>query len=351
MKAKLKALLSHLPHRFGVYLMKNAEGKILYVGKSVDLKNRVNSYFNGKGKLNAAKSQMVGQIADIDTIETANELEALVLETNLIKKHRPKYNILMKDDKDLAYIVVSSDPIPEVYKTRQKSERGTYFGPYPGGTNTSLTISSLRKIFKIRACRMKFSKTGNDIAIASRAGRSTPCMDYYIGLCPAPCLLEPSTIEAHQENVDRLVKFLRGATSEVTLDIETKMKEKAKALEFEEAAKLKELLESIKFLAGRQVARDTVKGNLDAVVLLEKYGKRFIGVTSVRNGEISGVVHSRIEVPLGETDGEILERFLAERYLENPEIDRILLDRDIADPTLVRFLSDRGIAIKASSIQ
>lgn len=127
MKHSLDPILANLPSRPGVYIMKNTSGTILYVGKSVNLKSRVHSYFNGHGSLNAAKSQMVTQVADIEWLETGSDVEALVLETNLIKKHRPKYNVLMKDDKNLSYIVFNDGPVSEVYKSRQKSVKGTYF--------------------------------------------------------------------------------------------------------------------------------------------------------------------------------------------------------------------------------
>lgn len=131
----LENTLAHLPERPGIYIMIDLSETILYVGKSVSLKSRVNSYFNGTGSLNAAKAQMVHQVVRIDTIETASDIEALVLETNLIKKHRPKYNILMKDDKNLSYIVVPNDAVGDVYRTRQKPDRGTVFGPYTSGAN------------------------------------------------------------------------------------------------------------------------------------------------------------------------------------------------------------------------
>lgn len=127
MNERIAKILKLLPSRPGVYQMFDAENTILYVGKSIHLKNRVSSYFNGTGKLNAAKAQMVRQVQNIEWIETSTEIEALVLETNLIKKYRPKYNILMKDDKNLSYVVISDSPIEEVFRTRQKPERGTFF--------------------------------------------------------------------------------------------------------------------------------------------------------------------------------------------------------------------------------
>ncbi len=266
--------------------MKNTQGTILYVGKSVNLKSRVHSYFNGHGSLNAAKTQMVGQVADIEWLETGTDVEALVLETNLIKKHRPKYNVLMKDDKNLSYIVFSEGPVSEVFKGRQKPPRGIYFGPYTSGASINLTLKNLRRIFKVRSCRMKFDTQNGETIITAKAGRTPPCMDYYIGLCPAPCLLTKETLGAHKENVEAMKKFLRGQMSEVVEGLKEKMLKRAKALEFEEAQKIKEQIESIGVLGERQVARDAIKGNADIVEYLEKYDKRFIGVTAVRGGEI-----------------------------------------------------------------
>ncbi len=239
--------------------MMGKAGKILYVGKSVHLKNRVSSYFNGTSKLNAAKSQMVGQVESIEWIETSTEIEALVLETNLIKKYRPKYNILMKDDKNLTYIAIGGGPIPEVYRTRQKPE-GTFFGPYTSGTNVSHTLRTLRRIFKIRACRMRFGvNEQKQPVILAKAGKVPPCMDYYIGLCPAPCLLEQDKIQAHSQNVEALKKFLRGQMGEVLTELRETMMKRAKDQQFEEAQKIKEQIEAIGMLGQKQIARDAVR--------------------------------------------------------------------------------------------
>lgn len=193
---------------------------------------------------------MVHQVENIEWIETSSEIEALVLETNLIKKHRPKYNILMKDDKNLSYIGMTNGVVGEVFRTRQRPESGTFFGPYTSKANIGLTLRHLRQIFKVRSCRMKFGTdagTGNPI-IVSKSGKTPPCMDYYIGLCPAPCLLETAKIREHQENLDQMKKFLRGQMGEIIGELREKMAQRAKNLEFEEAGKIKGQIESIEIL-------------------------------------------------------------------------------------------------------
>jgi excinuclease ABC subunit C len=328
---KIHNLMKILPARPGIYKMLNATGNILYVWKSIHLKNRVSSYFNGKSKLNAAKIQMVEQVDSFEWIETSNEIEALVLETNLIKQHLPKYNILMKDDKNLSYIVFTGNWVEEVYRTRQKPNNGTFFWPYTSQANITQSVKTLRQIFKIRSCKMKFRVNTNTwhgnttenptVLITAKAGKTPPCMDYYIGLCPAPCLLTQASLLEHQENVDRLKKFLRGNMSEVIDNLKQKMMVHAKNLEFEEAAKIKEQVVGISHLGEKQIARDAISGNYDAVVILEKYGSFFGTISKLRNGEISGVFHTRIETQLWEEISEIAENFIARSYLEDISIE------------------------------
>ena len=159
--------------------MKDKSGKVMYVGKAKSLVSRVKSYFVKTTELSLAKRQMVGKIADIEIITCSTEVEALVLETNLIKHLTPKYNILMKDDKNLAYIKITNSPVPELIKTRQKIRDGAeYFGPYVSAVENS--VRALRRIFRIRNCRMKFSERSGNLTITDKAGKTVPCMDYYI---------------------------------------------------------------------------------------------------------------------------------------------------------------------------
>ena len=154
----LQNILKHLPERPGVYLFKNAAGKVIYVGKSVNLRARVHSYFHDTDRLTFAKRSMVELIADMEYIETRSETEALVLETNLIKHQKPKYNILMKDDKNLTYIALSPGPVREVTRTRLRTAKSEYFGPYISGTAVSEALATLRRIFHVRSCRVVFGR-------------------------------------------------------------------------------------------------------------------------------------------------------------------------------------------------
>lgn len=276
--------------------MKDKTGKIIYVGKAKNLRSRVSSYFREGQDLTVAKRNMVGQIADIETILCQTEVEALVLETNLIKHFSPKYNILMKDDKNLSYLKITTGKIPELIKTRQKINDGAkYFGPFTQGMNLSENIKSLRRMFKIRACKMKFSDIGGKITITDKAGRGVPCMDYYIGICPAPCLLKEQNINEHNQNISNLQEFLSGKTNKILENLREKMQFFAKNLEFEKAQKIKEEIAAIEMFSERQIARDMVDGDIDACVILEKYNQIFVGLTSVRDGKIIGVFRSSVD--------------------------------------------------------
>ena len=260
------------------------------------MRSRVSSYFREGQDLTVAKRNMVGQIVDIETILCQTEVEALVLETNLIKHFSPKYNILMKDDKNLSYLKITTGKIPELIKTRQKINDGAkYFGPFTQGMNLSENIKSLRRMFKIRACKMKFSDIGGKITITDKAGRGVPCMDYYIGICPAPCLLKRENINEHNQNISHLQEFLSGKTNKILENLREKMQIFAKNLEFEKAQKIKEEIAAIEMFSERQIARDMVDGDVDACVILEKYNQIFVGLTSVRDGKIIGVFRSSVD--------------------------------------------------------
>jgi excinuclease ABC subunit C len=363
----LIARIKKFPQEPGIYMMRDASDVIIYVGKSKNLKSRVGSYFARTEDLNAAKQSMVEQVATISIVTTQTEIEALVLETNLIKKHRPKYNILMKDDKNLSYIVVGGGPVGEVYRTRQKPSNGTYFGPFTSGANINLTLRALKKIFKVRACRMKFATVkdpstedtsweNTQVIITSKAGKTPPCMDYYIGLCPAPCLLTAETLDEHSGNVDGLKKFLRGQMSEVVTHLREQMMERAGRQEFEEAGKIKSQLEAISVLAERQIARDAVRGSYDVISLLDKYDRFWVGVTEIRDSEIQGVFQYELEASLGESRSDLLSFFILSRY--SPDIGtetlgegrtqthKLLLEYGELSEDVFGFLQSIGIAVE-----
>ncbi|MGP1582813.1 MAG: excinuclease ABC subunit UvrC [Candidatus Altimarinota bacterium] len=345
-------ILQNLPKTPGVYQMKDKTGKIIYVGKAKNLRSRVSSYFREGQDLTVAKRNMVGQIVDIETILCQTEVEALVLETNLIKHFSPKYNILMKDDKNLSYLKITTGKIPELIKTRQKINDGAkYFGPFTQGMNLSENIKSLRRMFKIRACKMKFTDIGGKITITDKAGRGVPCMDYYIGICPAPCLLKRENINEHNQNISHLQEFLSGKTNKILENLREKMQIFAKNLEFEKAQKIKEEIAAIEMFSERQIARDMVDGDVDACVILEKYNQIFVGLTSVRDGKIIGVFRSSVDAK-GATISEVFPQFLVRQYSDDfADIPKILLvEKNFDDEILEAFLQMKKIQILTPQI-
>lgn len=365
---KIEKIIENIPRTPGIYLMKNKWGKIIYIWKSVNLKARVNSYFNGKALLNFAKQNMIKQVDFIDFIETKNELEALVLETNYIKNNKPKYNILMKDDKNLTYIKITDSVIPEVYKTRIKNKDWTYFWPYTSTLNVSEILKTIRKIFKIRSCKMEFWVWENwKIIITKKYSKTIPCLDYYIWLCPGPCLLEANKIEIYQNNIEALKDFLKWNISKIITSLEKEMREKAKNLEFEEASKIKEQIKYITELKEKQIARDIISWNNDILVYLKKYSKSYIWLTQIRNGEIIGMNNFLIENKLEEEKNEVISDFLKQHYVGNDCIDpekseklekleqyncslRLITNEKIADKLLVTYLKNQHISIENPSI-
>ncbi len=350
----LEKILQNLPKTPWVYQMKDAKGWIMYVGKAKNLKSRVGSYFVKTNDLSIAKQQMVGKISDIEIITCQTEVEALVLETNLIKHLTPKYNILMKDDKNLAYIKITHSPVPEIIKTRQKIRDGSiYFGPYVSGVEQS--IRALRRIFKIRNCRIKFATRNGNIELIDKAGKTIPCMDYYIWLCPAPCMLHTSKIDEHSEHIARVRLFLSGESGTIFSDLEDTMKKKASEHEFEKAQEIKQTIMALRWLHERQKVRDIVDGDIDICIQYEKYDKTYIGLTQVRWSQIVWVF--RHEISFGIDEGEdIMIAFLMRQYIsidaiESADIPDILLcSREFSDTGFMEFLRSQKIQLEIPKI-
>lgn len=354
----IENLLKNLPSTPWVYQMKDAMGKVIYVWKSINLKSRVSSYFRDKGGLTLAKKQMVGKIIDIETILCESEVEALVLETNLIKHLTPKYNILMKDDKNLAYIKITPWPVPEIIKTRQKSQDGwLYFGPYTQWSNIYECVKQLKRIFRIRNCKMRFGVDARTkkLEVTYTAGRAIPCMDYYIWLCPWPCLLDPEKIDAHSENVLHMKEFLRWEHLSIIDTLKSKMQAHAKQLEFEEAQKIKILLDAIWHISEKQLARDALPWDHDIFVMLEKYEKLYVWVLQVRNGHIIGIFRHTIEGSL-DTRDDMIVQFLARQYIVSDDTttlslpDSIILTTEIQDHALLSFFAEKNIFLNMNPV-
>lgn len=349
----LQWILTRLPTAPGVYQMKDKDGKVMYVGKAKNLKNRVKSYFERTTELSAAKKQMVAKIEDIELIICETEVEALVLETNIIKHLSPKYNILMKDDKNLAYIKITNSPIPELIKTRQKfRDGGEYYGPYVSAVEQS--VRAIRRIFRIRNCKMKFAQWAwGKLMITDKAGRTIPCMDYYIGLCPAPCVLESGKMKEHDDNIARARNFLRGDSDALYQELEWEMMEKSRNLQFEDAQKIKETLEALKWLHEQQKVRDILEGNVDVFIQYEKYNKTYIGITQVRNSQIIGVLRHEV-ILWADEKSDIMTQFLLRQYTtdgnndDTPEL--LLCQNEIEDEALLEFLKLQKVTVEVPKI-
>ncbi|MBR3051719.1 MAG: excinuclease ABC subunit C, partial [Selenomonadaceae bacterium] len=227
----LQEKLKTLPDAPGVYLMKDARGKIIYVGKARVLKNRVRQYFQANKNHGAKVKAMVAKIADFETIITASEVEALILECNLIKKHRPRYNISLKDDKSYPYLRLTAEDFPRIILTRRIIHDGSrYFGPYTSGLAVKETLQLLRKIFPLRTCKT-FAKR--------------PCLEFHIKRCLAPCA-EKISCKDYLQIVKAAEKFLEGRTAQIERTLTAQMNEAAQTLNFELAARLRDILAAIR---------------------------------------------------------------------------------------------------------
>lgn len=323
MQDKIKQILSSLPRSPWVYQFFNNSWKIIYIWKSVNLKARVNSYFNGKAKLNFAKQKMVWQIDDIKYIVTQNETESLILETNLIKKHSPKYNILMKDGKNHIYIKITDEPIPKIIKTRKKNDSWTYFWPYISTNYVNNVLKLIRRTFWYRSCDIKFKSkdiglkqiTNPKLSLSNIWNTKIPCIDYYIKKCAWPCLLQEENIKKYLENIENIKDFLNWNTAKIKTDLEQKMKKKAKNLEFEEAWKIKENLKAIASIEENQIVREWVNWDFNVVNFIAKFEKFYVALMEIRDSKITGFYNYEIENSLEESDEEILKSFVEKDFV------------------------------------
>lgn len=331
-----KKLYSHIPSCPGVYLMKNKEGKIVYIGKSNNLKSRVRSYFVPGAALNFAKKKMVKIVEKIDYIETKSDIEALMLETNLIKKNQPKYNVLMKDGKNLSYIKITDDEIPCMIRTRIKTKHGEYFGPYSQYFDTYNYVRFVRKLFQL----------GNHEKIEKFW---PPCMDTYIGLCPGHCTGDLQKIKLYKERLERARDFLMWKQEDVLESLRTKMKQAAEKREFEDAAEYKNLISQIESAGNRQIVRDIITGDATIVVTLEKYNHLFTSFVEVKNSMIVGVHEYKLANPLDDTTEELTSQAIMQYITEN-SVKTLYTDINLITMSdLTEYLSSARIHIKKPS--
>lgn len=322
------ALLKTLPHKPGVYRMISEDGEILYIGKAKDLRNRVSSYF--RTTVSSARIRaMVKQIRDIQITLTNTEAEALLLESNLIKEHKPRYNILLKDGKGYPYIHISTQqdyPKIEFYRGSRK-EGGQYFGPYPSVVAVRHTLNLMKKLFKVRQCEDSYF-----------ANRSRPCLEYQIKRCTAPCV-ELVTHEQYQLQVQQAVQFLQGRTQEVIDDLVKRMEQAAFQLQFEQAAEYRDLIENLRHISQQQYISSS-NGNVDVIALEQQGTVVCIQVFMIRNGNNLGNRNFFPAIPDNEASTNyIMSSFLAQYYLNHDVPPEVLVstlpeDKDVLEDML-----------------
>ena len=302
--------LKLLPDSPGVYIMKDDHGKIIYVGKAIVLKNRVRQYFQSSRNHTPKVRAMVSHIADFETIMTANEVESLILEANLIKKHRPRYNIRLKDDKSYPYVKVTvQEEFPRVFITRRVLRDGArYFGPYTNVTALRDSLKLLRRLFPLRTCRTMPER---------------PCLEYHIKRCLAPCV-DKVEAEDYRAMIRAVLLFLEGRTDDVERELEQRMNAAAEAYHFETAARLRDQLSAVRTAAERQNIV-TGAGDQDAVGMARSAAGVCVQIFFIRGGKMIGREHFLLRGSEEESDADILRAFLEQYYNQATFVPREVL--------------------------
>ena len=328
--------LKKLPHTPGVYLMHDKNDQIIYVGKAIDLYNRVHQYFQVGYKRSPKIEKMVSHIAWFEYIICGSEIEALVLECNLIKEHRPHYNTMLTDDKGYPYIQITvNEDFPRIlYAHQMKRDHSKYFGPYTNSRAVKDTIELLRKIYNIRTCNRKLPR---DI------GLERPCLYYQINQCKAPCQGYISK-EAYADNIEKAIAFLNGHYKPVLKDLNDKMMEYASEMEFERAAEMRDLIESVKHISEKQRVDNNSTEDRDVIaVASNNMNEGVISIFFIRGGKMLGREHFHMKGVMSETYGDILNAFIKQYYAATPYLPKeIIVEHEITDCGLVEeYLSKR----------
>jgi excinuclease ABC subunit C len=334
MAVSLEPKLKALPAEPGVYLFRDAAGKILYVGKAKSLRPRVRSYFQQGGDMRSGISGMIPRISDVEVIVTGNEVEALHLEQNLVKRHRPPYNVRLRDDKSFPYIAVTvEDEYPRVMFTRERHRRGVvYFGPYANAKKVRETLDVLNRVFRFRPC--EGPKPGRHSGI--------PCLDFHIDRCYAPCVDYISRDE-YRKVIDGVIEFLSGETQPIIRELERRMTEAAASENFEEAARYRNRLFSVRHLAERQAADKRAVGTVDVVGIAIDRDRAAVQVFPLRDGRMVDRYGFHLENVEGHDVGTVLEAFALEYYGSAPSVPpQIIIPREAGEAdALAEFLSER----------
>jgi excinuclease ABC subunit C len=322
----LQGILDTLPTRPGCYIMKDANGVIIYVGKAINLRNRVRSYFHSGHDQDMKTRQLVRNIADIEWIVVDSELEALILEMNLIKKHRPHYNIRLKDDKRYPYIKVHwADPFPKVTVTRQMNKDGSrYFGPYTSVWAVHQTLDVLRRIFPYLTC---------DRVITGKDPR--PCLYYDIKLCTGPCIGAINQKD-YRQMIDDLCEFLEGKTDTIITRLRENMDAAAENLNFERAAAIRDQIQAIDRVVERQRVISPDRIDSDVIAMARSDGEACVQIFFIRSGKLIGREYFILEGTEDEPDPEVITEFLKQFYAEAAQIPpQVLLPNEIEEMKII----------------
>lgn len=335
MKFDFEEELKKLPTKPGVYIMRDARDTVLYVGKAINLRNRVRSYFRGNIGRGPMIDKMVTLVARFEYIVTDSELEALVLENNLIKEHNPKYNTLLKDDKTYPYIKVTlGEDFPRILFSREmKKDKSKYFGPYTSATAVKDTIELLNKLYQLRTCNKSLPK---------EIGNDRPCLNYHIKQCLAPCQGYVNK-EEYRQQIAGAMEFLNGNYGPIQKDLENRMLAASENMEFEEAAKYRDLLNSVKQVSQKQKITDSVGEDKDVIALYQDESEAVVQVFFIRDGKLIGREHYYMMHVAGQQKPQILEDFIKQFYAGTPFIPReLMLQFEIEDAKLIEnWLTER----------
>src|SRR5437763_11145566 len=350
MNEKIQSVLNSLPHKPGIYLMKDAEGKILYVGKAISLYNRVRSYFQESADLSPKNRSMVAKVEDIEFIVVKNEVEALVLESNYIKQYRPKYNVLLRDDKSYPYIKVSlAEDFPRVYRVRSFQRDGNrYFGPYTNSDAVDSTLDFLNKLFAFRTCRYDASawappRNGEPPLGWKQKLLPRPCTQYYIHRCIAPCV-GYALREEYDTVIKQVILFLEGKHDEVVKNLQEKMHAAAENLNFEEAARIRDRIQAVERVLEKQRIIST-EGQDDQDVSAYASGEDETCAMTFffRNGKLIGREFFILQGTRDSSPGEVMTSFLQQFYESSPHIPpEIIVEAEPDDrPVIQAWLREK----------
>ncbi len=327
--------LKKLPDRPGVYLMHDKNDTIIYVGKAVSLKNRVRQYFRASHREGIRKDQMVSLIDRFEYIITDSELEALVLECNLIKEHRPKYNILLKDDKTYPYIKVTlGETYPRVLFSRQmKKDKSQYFGPYTSAGAVKDTIELIRKLYQLRTCNRQLPRD---------TGKDRPCLNYHIHQCQGPCqgYISP---EDYRVQIKKALDFLNGNYKPILEELEQKMQAASAEMDFEKAMEYRDLIDSVRQVSQKQKVTNSDGEDKDIIALAKDDRDAVVQVFFIRDGRLIGREHFYVTIDVGNTTQQILTSFLKQFYAGTPFIPKeIMLQTAIEESDVIaQWLSSK----------